>query len=189
MEINFINTTLPNDYFTIKKTEETGACCYKSILIQIKKLFPNLNSNLNSSTIQSKSYNWIINNRYTFINEFDLSMEDLIFNVHDLTFEEYKNLYKKYSGKEYKNIGNDRWGGIPEIIALSEIYKVNINVYIVQSYNLKKNKLIKGTIINNKLNKNGRFKLLYSTSRDKNNKNVNLLWRKINNIEHFDSLI
>lgn len=189
MEIKFLNDTLPNNYFIINKIEETGACCYKSILVQLKKNFPKLKSNLNSSIIQNKAYNWIINNQYTYINEFDLSIQDLIFNIHDLTFKEYKDLYKNYSGKEYKNIENDRWGGIPEIIALSNIYKVNICVYIVQSYNLKKNKIINGTIINNKLNKNGRFKLLYCTSKNGYNNTINLLWRKKNNIEHFDSLL
>jgi len=189
MELDFLNNTLPNNYFIINKIEETGACCYKSILVQLKNIFPKLKSNLNSSIIQNKAYNWIINNQYTFVNEFDSTIQDLIFNIHDLTFDEYKNLYKNYSGKEYSNIENDRWGGIPEIIALSNIYKVNICVYIVQSYNLKKNKIINGTIINNKLNKNGRFKLLYCTSRDEYNNTINLLWRKKNNIEHFDSLI
>jgi len=193
MEDNFLNNTLPNNYFIINKIEETGACCYKSILLQLKIFFPKLKSNLNSSIIQSKAYNWIINNQYTYIKEFDSTIQDLIFNIHDLTFKEYKDLYKNYSGKEYTNVENDRWGGIPEIIALSNIYKVNICVYIVQSYSLKKNKIINGTIINNKLNKNGRFKLLYCTSNnesnDEYNNTINLLWRKKNNIDHFDSLL
>lgn len=190
MELVFLNNTLPNNYFIINKIEETGACCYKSILVQIKTIFPKLNSNLNSSIIQNKAYKWIINNQYTYIDNFNSTIEDLIFNIHDLTFKEYRDLYKNYSGKEYINVENDRWGGIPEIIALSKIYKVNICVYIVQSYNLKKNKIINGTIINNKLNKNGRFKLLYCTSNnDEYNNTINLLWRKKNNIEHFDSLL
>ena len=47
---------------------------------------------------------------------------------------------------------NINWGGSPELIALSNIYNVNINVYIAWSYSKRYNKVIKGItiIINDK---------------------------------------
>ena len=41
-------------------------------------------------------------------------------------------------------------GVVFKLIALSSIYKVNIHVYTGKSYDKRRNKIIKGTIINNK---------------------------------------
>tara|TARA_B100001094_G_C18180610_1_gene800697 strand:- start:2135 stop:2716 length:582 start_codon:yes stop_codon:yes gene_type:complete len=187
---NFINNTLHNKYFEIINIKNDGSCCYKSILTCLKNINYNISSNLNSKVIQSKSLKWIINNKNKYLENFYSTVEDLVLDTHDvIDFEQYVDRYKVYSGKEYNNIENDRWGGLPEIIALSNIYKLNINVYCIQSFDKKKNKIIKGKITNNKLNKSSRFKLLYSTSRNEYNKDINLLFTNINNIEHFDSLV
>ena len=39
---------------------------------------------------------------------------------------------------------NNRWGGTPELIALSHIYNININIYTGNSYDKNRNKIIKG---------------------------------------------
>jgi len=184
---DFINSTLDKDYFEINKCREDGSCCYNSFLISLKKQNPKVQKNLNSKVIQSKAVKWIIENKDLFLNSFYSTVEDLVINNHNLdNFDEYIERYKTYSGKEH--LKEDRWGGIPELIALSNIYNIDINIYSIQSFDKKRNKIIKGRIVNNKLNKTTRFKLLYS-SRQEYKKHIDILWTSKNNIEHFDSLI
>jgi len=184
----FINNTYPNDIFDIIKCREDGSCCYNSFLISLKKTNPQkIKKNLNSKVIQSKAVKWIIENKDKKIDLFCLTMKEIVLNNHQIeNFDDYIERYKTYSGKD--NLDVDRWGGIPELIALSNIYNIDINVYGVQSYDKKKSKIIKGRITNNKLNKSTRFKLLYST-RQEYDYCINILWTSKNNIDHFDSLI
>lgn len=184
---NFLDSTLDKNYFTINKCREDGSCCYNSFLTSLKISNPKIQKNLNSKVIQSKAVNWIINNKDTYLNSFYSTVEYLVLNTHNLdNFDQYIERYKSYSGKE--NLKEDSWGGLPEIIALSNIYKIDINVYGIQSFNIKKQKIIKGRITNNKPNKSTRYKLLYS-SRNDYNTSIDILWTNKNNIEHFDSLI
>jgi hypothetical protein len=184
----FINNTCPNDNFHIIPCREDGSCCYNSFLISIKKIKEKkIKKNLNSMVIQSKAVKWVIDNKEKYLNSFFSTMEEIVLDNHQIdNFEEYIERYKTYSGKD--NLDVDRWGGIPELIALSEIYNIDINVYGIQSYDKKKSKIIKGRITNNKLNKSTRFKLLYAT-RQEYDYCINILWTSKNNIEHFDSLI
>ena len=184
---DFINSTLDNNYFDIIKCREDGSCCYNSFLTSLKKNNPRIQKNLNSKVIQSKAVKWIIDNKDAHLNSFYSNVEQLVLNTHELEdFDEYIERYKTYSGKE--NLKEDRWGGIPELIALSNIYKIDVNIYGVQSFDKKRNKIIKGRIINNKLNKSTRFKLLYS-SRQEYKTHIDILWTSKNDIEHFDSLV
>jgi len=184
---DFLNSTLDNNYFSINKCREDGSCCYNSFLISLKQINRKIPKNLNSKVIQSKAVKWIITNKDKYLNSFCSTVEFLVLNNHNLdNFEEYIERYKIYSGKD--NLKEDSWGGIPEIIALSNIYNVDINIYGIQSYDIKKKKIIKGRIINNKPNKSTRYKLLYST-RNNYDTSIDILWTNKNNIEHFDSLL
>ena len=171
----FINNTCPNDIFDIIPCREDGSCCYNSFLISIKKIKEKkIKKNLNSMVIQSKAVKWVIDNKEKYLKSFFSTMEEIVLDNHQIdNFEEYIERYKTYSGKD--NLDVDRWGGIPELIALSEIYNIDINVYGIQSYDKKKSKIIKGRITNNKLNKSTRYKLLYST-RQEYDYCINILW-------------
>lgn len=184
---DFINSTLENNYFEINKCREDGSCCYNSFLISLKNSSSKIQKNLNSKVVQSKAVKWIIENRYLFLNCFYSTVEDLVLSNHNLdNFDEYIERYKMYSGSE--NLKEDSWGGIPELIALSNIYKIDVNVYSIQSFDKKRDKIIKGRIVNNKPNKTSRYKLLYSSRKEYKN-HIDILWTSKNNIEHFDSLI
>tara|TARA_B110000977_G_scaffold190822_1_gene262103 strand:- start:479 stop:1096 length:618 start_codon:yes stop_codon:yes gene_type:complete len=197
----FINTTQQHDTFDIIDTNTNGTCCYDSIL-RLLKLNKRVKKNMNTRTIQSQAVNWIIINKYFYLCEYDLTIEDFVLLTHNLSsFQEYIDTYKIYSGKSDYTITNNRWGGTPELIALSYIYNININVYTGNSYDKNKNKIIKGTIVYNKPRKDFRFKLLLNTnnnledsSGEKNSKNIdnsfNILYTRYkNNSSHFDALL
>jgi len=197
----FINTTQQHDTFDIIDTNTNGTCCYDSIL-RLLKLNKRVKKNMNTRTIQSQAVNWIIINKYFYLCEYDLTIEDFVLLTHNLSsFQEYIDTYKIYSGKSDYTITNNRWGGTPELIALSYIYNININVYTGNSYDKNKNKIIKCTIVYNKPRKDFRFKLLLNTnnnledsSGEKNSKNIdnsfNILYTRYkNNSSHFDALL
>tara|TARA_B110000971_G_scaffold93248_1_gene95932 strand:- start:1129 stop:1746 length:618 start_codon:yes stop_codon:yes gene_type:complete len=197
----FINTTQQHDTFDIIDTNTNGTCCYDSIL-RLLKLNKRVKKNMNTRTIQSQAVNWIIINKYFYLCEYDLTIEDFVLLTHNLSsFQEYIDTYKIYSGKSDYTITNNRWGGTPELIALSYIYNININVYTGNSYDKNKNKIIKGTIVYNKPRKDFRFKLLLNTnnnledsSGEKNSTNIdnsfNILYTRYkNNSSHFDALL
>jgi len=189
----FINTTYQYDTFDIIDTNTNGTCCYDSIL-RLLKLNKKVKPNMNTKTIQAQAVNWIIINKYFYLYEYDLTIEDFVLFTHNLSsFQEYIDTYKIYSGKTDYNITNNRWGGTPELIALSYIYNININVYTGNSYDKNRNKIIKGTIIYNKPRKDFRFKLLLNTnnnSEDNNDNVFNILYTRYkNNSSHFDALL
>ena len=197
---NFINSTLNSKHFKIMPSNNNGSCCYDSIL-KLLKQHKLIKSNMNTKILQAQAVNWIIKYKDYYLYDYDLTLEQLVLYTHNFnTFDEYIKNYKVYCADKNKINNNVNWGGSPELIALSNIYNVNINVYIAWSYSKKYNKVIKGTIISNKPRKDCRFKNLLSTnnsiitndSNDSSNKliNINVLYTKYrNNISHFDTLI
>ena len=189
----FINTTYQHDTFDIIDTNTNGTCCYDSIL-RLLKIHKKVKPNMNTKIIQSQAVNWIIKNKNLYLTDFDLTMEDFVLLTHNLSsFQEYIDTYKIYSGKHDFSITNNRWGGTPELIALSHIYNININIYTGNSYDKNRNKIIKGTIVYNKPRKDFRFKLLLNTNNNfKNNdsNSFNILYTRYkNNLSHFDALL
>jgi len=191
----FINTTLNNTYFKIISSNNNGSCCYDSILKLLKK-HKIVKPNINTKTLQAQAVNWVIKNKSFYLYEYDLTLEKLVLYTHHFdNFDEYIKNYKIYCADKNKINNNINWGGTPELIALSNIYNVNVNVYIAWSYSKKYNKIIKGTIISNKPRKDCRFKNLLSTKQSINNDNnnlitINILYTKYkNNSSHFDILI
>tara|TARA_B100001175_G_C19272774_1_gene525008 strand:+ start:57 stop:674 length:618 start_codon:yes stop_codon:yes gene_type:complete len=198
---NFINTTLNNTHFKIISSNNNGSCCYDSILKLLKK-YKLIKPNINTKTLQAQAVNWVIKYKSYYLYEYDLTLEQLVlFTHHFNTFDEYIKNYKVYCADKKKINSNINWGGTPELIALSNIYNVNINVYIAWSYSKKYDKIIKGTIISNKPRSDCRFKNLLSTrhsifnNNNNNNNNdkptnINILYTKYkNNSSHFDMLV
>ena len=188
----FINTTYQHDTFDIINTNTNGTCCYDSIL-KLLKIHNKVKPNMNTKIIQAQAVNWIIKNKNLYLPEFYLTIEDFVLLTHNLSsFQEYIDNYKIYSGKYDSTLTNNRWGGTPELIALSYIYNININIYTGNSYDKHKNKIIKGTIIYNKPRKDFRFKLLLNTKHNSENDTdaFNILYTRYkNNSSHFDALL
>lgn len=187
----FINTTHNYDTFEIIHTNNNGTCCYDSIL-KLLKLHKKITPNINTKIIQAKAVNWIIKNKDLYLPDFNLTMEEFVLYTHNFdTFEEYIENYKVYSGNNSINTTSNRWGGTPELIALSYIYNINVNIYTGKSFDKNRNKIIKGTIIYNKPRKDFRYKLLLNTNNNNNiDETFDILYTSYkNNTSHFEALI
>lgn len=182
----FCEQTLPYNTFSLIPCEKNGTCCYNSVL-KILKIYNLVKPNLNTKIIQAKAVNWIIENQNLFLYDFHMTVKELTLLNHNLyNFQEYISNYKIYS----KNTSSDQWGGIPELVALSHIYKINIFIYAPKAYNKKNNKIIKGTIINYSPRKDLRFHHIISIIENKSIFTIHILYTKIkHNVYHFDALI
>lgn len=185
---HFINDTLSYDTFSIIETNTDGSCCYNSIY---KLLIMNniIDDNLTTFDLQKKCVEWIKNNRHLYLSKFDMTIQEYVLFNHSLnTLDEYIKYYNIDSSSCNDDIPIQIWGGIPELIALSYLYNVNINIYTGKTYLKHKNKIIKGAIINNKPRKDFRFQLLMCTTRYEFNNTFNILYYENKYTKHFYAL-
>jgi hypothetical protein len=188
-QLVFINSTLSYNYFNIINTNTDGSCCYDSIY-KLLKLNNIITDNITTKNIQEQAVKWINNNKKLYLHNFNMTIEEYVLINHNLNnIKEYINYYKSYSGDDNDNIPIQRWGGIPELIALSHLYKININIYTGKTYHKSKHKIIKGAIINNKPRKDFRFQLLLCTTRKEYDNTYNILYYENKYIKHFYALI
>ena len=182
---SYLYNTLPSDNFTIIPILKNGYCCYNSVLYHLKRQGL-VHDKLNPYHLLKKCAKWIKDNKDKFIEEYCDTIENIVLDVHNLNdFEEYIEIYSKNNNL----LLHDRWGGIPELIALSYLYNICINVYGIHKYNKNKGILNKGILINNKLRKDCRYKQMFSFNSHIDNK-IHILWTyNKNNIYHFDTLI
>ena len=189
-QLNFINDTLSYDTFSIIETNTDGSCCYNSIykLLLINNFITN---DLTTFDLQKKCVIWIKNNKHLYLSKFNMTLQEYVLFNHSLdTLDEYIEYYNIDS-----RINNDNldipiliWGGIPELIALSYLYKININIYTGKTYLHNKNKIIRGAIINNKPRKDFRFQLLMCTTRYEFNTTFDILYYENRYTKHFYAL-
>ena len=185
---HFINDTLSYDTFSIIETNTDGSCCYNSIykLLIINNI---IGDNLTTFDLQKKCVEWIKNNRQLYLSKFDMTIQEYVLFNHSLnTLDEYIKYYNIDSSGYNDDIPIQIWGGIPELIALSYLYNVNINIYTGKTYLKNKNKIIKGAIINNKPRKDFRFQLLMCTTRYEFNNTFNILYYENKYTKHFYAL-
>ena len=162
--------------------------------------------------LQKTAYNWILENISTYLNEYNMSIDIMVCLIHNINMSEYMDRYKYFagdkvitkidSGKVYKSgkkkgkpiFLNDeleeRWGGTPEQIALSEHYNIPIFILTSQKYDTTKNKIITGKIRNNKPEKKVRFRLVQIIGERFLTKTppIYILWKKTNKLGHYMSL-
>ena len=185
---HFINDTLSYDTFSIIETNTDGSCCYNSIykLLIINNI---IGDDLTTFDLQKKCVEWIKNNRHLYLSKFDMTIQEYVLFNHSLnTLDEYIKYYNIDSSCCNDDIPIQIWGGIPELIALSYLYNVNINIYTGKTYLKHKNKIIKGAIINNKPRKDFRFQLLMCTTRYEFNNTFNILYYENKYTKHFYAL-
>ena len=197
--------------FKIIQSEYDNACLYKSLA---NGLILNSNTEENavelSKKIQEQCYKWIIQNSDFILLSGETIME-LVSREHfedndednfETNFNKYKTWYQYYAAMEFSEISKInqelkkedevvRWGGVPELIAFSEIYKYTLNVYMPKIYNEVTNKINNGKIItrNNELIpcKNVKYMLSYQKYTPESNGNeINVLFRKTK--LHYDLL-
>jgi hypothetical protein len=142
-----------------------------------------------SKKLQSYIYNYIVENQYDIIDiGFETTIENGIFIIHGITWEEYTERYKYFAGKEYEYVDSkkkldDRWGSTLEQVVLAKLLGINIVVYTPQVYYpslkqfkssiYKNGKFQKNTVLNKISNFNyGEF-------------TINLLWKKFYGKGHY----
>ena len=165
--------------------------------------------------IQKLSRIYIIKNRNNLILENipeykeifpDMTIEQFVEDTHDILFNEYEQLYDKFAGfddyeyeiekiklksgkeviKKKRVFIQDRWGGIPEILALCNLFEIGVNIYLPQklddrTFNIK-------TMQSWKNNSKIYLKLMQSINHD-SNKYINLLLIEKRDGSHYESLI
>ena len=163
--------------------------------------------------IQKLSRIYIIKNRITYFGNIpeykeifpDMTIEQFVEDTHDISFEEYELLYDKFAGfndYEYESVKvklksgkeiikkkvfiQDRWGGIPEILAICNLFEIGVNIYLPQklddrTFNIK-------TMQSWKDNSKIYIKLMQSINHD-SNKYINLLLIEKRDGSHYESLI
>jgi len=158
--------------------------------------------------LQNKSYRWIKRNYKDQLEEYGMDMGTMILLTHEIDIDTYLDRYTYFAGdiilESFDAISNksneidnvieyemeDRWGGMPEQVALSESYKIPIIIVTSQKYDKRYNKIVNGKIRLNKPEKNVRFKILqiYGKKFIKSNPPIFLLWKKKDRVGHYMSL-
>ena len=184
---SFYNDTIDSSFFTIKNMNYDNACFYKSFVNCISN---NYNIELEmAKMIQKISYEWVINNKNKYNDDFNMCIKDIVEMCHEISIEQYIKIYKYYAEDIIDNIDIERWGSIVEQIALSEIFKIPIYIYTPQKYNIKNNKINIGKINNNTPHKGVRFRLCHQIGLKYNEKEpICLLWKDGKYGPHYMSL-
>lgn len=183
--ISFTNSTLDNDCFIFEDVPYDNICFYRSVLKCIHK--KNV-SNEQCEVLQKSIYDWVQKNIDTYLSEYEMDVKNLITITHDCDVDEYLERYNIFAGIYDEEI-DDRWGGLIEQIAVSQIYNINISIYTSQKYDNKKKKIITGKIIKNKPEKNVRLRNIQNIIFNDSNDTIYLLWKKYNKQGHYMSLL
>ena len=129
--INLMENYLMKDKVFLEDVDDDGACLYEC-------LSRGLNYNNNALVINKKSlmnicreYINIHQNKIVYLpNDLKMKYKELIETTHDMTIENYV--------KKYTRVTSKNWGGLPEIIAVSELFDIEINVYIEDNFGYRK---------------------------------------------------
>ena len=150
-----------------------------------------------SKNVQELIRKWIVSHQQITITELGITWSDLIQSVHDITIDEYNLYYAFPAGESIPNHVEDskvipeRWGGYPEILALSHILEIPIYVYTAVTFNVHSQKVNTGKITSrDRAEKNVRFQLYQFVGSQYESKNtpIYLLWKKLNKKGHYYSL-
>ena len=206
---NFNKGRINPSNFRIIDGEYDGACLYRSFCDALVDFFPIETP----ESYQENARKWILSHKNKKIPYLEETYETLTLQTHDLSsLEEYSDLYKISASspnfvmvktdklyKSGKNKGNpiykrknipDRWGGLSELYALSDFYRIPVKVYILQRLNKRTLKIDNATL-------NSRDTKLYLihfinehyVSRNDLDYCVNLLYINTDDIQHYMCLI
>ena len=206
----FIKNSIDSNQFIIEDVEHDNACfynCIATILIRKGKYNDNIiidkdKISKKAKQIQSKIVKWIYKNRKHKIDDLGITLEEFVIYTHNLMedygiediedeeikkelMDEYYRRYSIFAGDDIED-EFDRWGGACEQYAVSQIYKIPINVYHYKKYDDKKDKIVNGRIRNNKAERGIRFILSQSFGtqyKDDCNYEFNVLYQNTKKIK------
>ncbi len=210
-EIKKFNThRIDPSNFKIIDGEYDGACLYRSFWNALYDFYPIETP----ESYQENARKWIMTHRNDKIPQLNETYENLTLETHELNdLDEYEKLYRipasalneikveiiqenknktrnKSRNKYKKVVIPDRWGGLSELYALSDFYRVPVKVYVLQRFNRKTFKINNVTL----KSKDTKLYLLhfindYYLSRDRLDYCVNLLYIDTDNIQHYMCLM
>lgn len=186
-----------------------GACLFRSFCDALVDFFPIETP----ETYQENSRKWILSHKNEKIPYLYETYETLTLQTHNLSsLDEYSDLYKisasapnfmmiktdklyksgKNKGKPiYKKVNiSDRWGGLSEIYALSDFYRVPVKVYILQRLNKRTLKINNSTL----KSRDTKLYLIHFINEQYVSRNqldycVNLLYINTDDLQHYMCLI
>ena len=155
-----------------------------------------------SRKLQKAAYNWINKNKNKIMkwgeNDFSCSVSELVEITHSIDIDDYLRSYKVFAGDDLPDVDamddmiyGDRWGGFIEQVALSHLYSIPIFVLSAHRFDIKKNKIVNGTIYRNKAYRDVYFKLYQATGMEylsDEKPPLFILWKKINKQPHYMAL-
>ncbi len=122
---------LQKDKVILEDVDEDGACLYECLSRGL--IYSNSDLVIDKKSLMNLTREYIRihqNKLLDLPNGLKMKYYDLIELTHDMDVDNY---YKKYSRMTSKN-----WGGLPEIIAIAEIFHIEINVYTEDSLGYKR---------------------------------------------------
>ena len=169
--------------------------------------------------LQSIAYNWIVNNTTKKVSltesevgrdsGLQMTVQDLVCLTHEISFEEYSELYKYFAGDIIltndsdqdsssvsdnedldckNNLLQERWGGYVEQVALSHYFSIPIIVVVPQRYDNKRCKTYNGVVTRNRAHKGVRFRITQIVGREfltRDNLPIFLMWKKTSTGPHY----
>lgn len=131
-----------------------------------------------SRELQKMLVKWLECNETYYVEEQNCNISELIQYCHEMTMEQYLELYKRFAGEDdfiLIDTGNQykrgkkrgqpkydklniptRWGALPEELAFCKLFDVCISIYTLRKYDCKTEKIVKTT----SFNESPRFSLL-----------------------------
>ena len=114
----------------------------------------------------------------------NMMIEDIIRDIHNLSIDNYLELYEVFSGDD-NNSDIDIWGGLPEILIVSFLFNININVYTPFRFD---ERTLKTTCPKSWKNDNNIFLKNINSVGDNKDFKINLIFTESRDGPHYDFL-
>lgn len=126
-----LNDYLDKSKVLLEDVDEDGACLYACLAKALVYNYPELVVSKKSLMNLCREYIQIHQNKMIVLpNNLKMKFKDLIEITHDMDIEKYI--------KRYTKITTKNWGGLPEIIAVSELFNVEINIFTEDTIGYKR---------------------------------------------------
>jgi hypothetical protein len=125
-KVKEVKEVLEMDSVELEEVDRDGACLYECLARGLLYANPILTVTKNNVMNLAREYIYVHQNRMVDIyidSEKNLRMTfgELVKLIHEMDIDTY---YKRY-----KEMNRTNWGGLPEIIAISELFQIQISVY------------------------------------------------------------
>lgn len=211
LENTFINDTVDPSLFNILDVNYDNSCLFYSLAYSITfntnenniddistiqsnwgklcEVLPELNIDL-ARYLQTIIVDYITENPLVFIDELQSTIYESIIIIHNITYEEYIEEYRKFAADLIDHDEYDRWGSFLELWVLSQILGLPIIVLNSQRWNSSRQRIENGKIINGNAHRGVRLKITNVIGNQYLSRQpIFLLWKEYNRSGHYMSLL